>query len=224
MLTLVLADSELELVPKEIQSHPSVRNYAKNRGKSPTKILLDSSYHHPALKKIPQGDRRGRPDIAHVFLLICLDSIVNIEGGLRTILHTRNNEMINVAPETRIPKNYNRFVGLIEDLYEKGQVPEAGSPLMTIEKDKDLTTILKDISDKSIALDPRGKSINLTDFFKEQKGSMTFVIGGFPHGDFITPVKEVCSEVVSISTSSLKAWTVASEILVCYGRCIGLTK
>ena len=55
MLTLVLADTELERVPVEIQRHPSVRASARKRGRSPGSILLDSSLHHPALRKAPEG-------------------------------------------------------------------------------------------------------------------------------------------------------------------------
>ncbi|HKZ99119.1 MAG TPA: hypothetical protein VJ326_05980 [Thermoplasmata archaeon] len=61
MLTLVLADAELELVPSEIAGHPAVHSSAKKRGRSPTSLLLDSSLHHPALRDMPEP-RRGPPD------------------------------------------------------------------------------------------------------------------------------------------------------------------
>ena len=98
MLTLVLADTELERVPAAIQRHPSVRASARRRGKSPTSVLLDSSFHHAALEKVPEGERRGRPDIAHIVLVVALDSILNLEGGLRLFIHTRNDEVIQFAP------------------------------------------------------------------------------------------------------------------------------
>ncbi len=216
MLTLILADSELELVPPEIQRHPAIRSYAKKRGKSPASILLDSSFHHPAMKRLEQGERRGRPDIVHVFLLLCLDSILNMEGKLRTVVHTRNNEMITVAPETRIPKNYTRFVGLVEDLLEHGRVPAEGTPLLTLEKDKDLKAVLGGLEGKSVALDPSGKLVDLPKFLGKKKGDLTLVIGGFPHGEFNSPVKECCDEVISIFPSPLKVWTVVAEVLVTY--------
>ncbi|HYT17864.1 MAG TPA: 16S rRNA methyltransferase, partial [Thermoplasmata archaeon] len=112
MLTLVLADSELELVPPSIAGHPAIRTSARKRGRSPTSILLDSSLHHPALKGVPDGERRGRPDLVHGFVLLCLDSIVNQEGRLTTIVHTRHDDVLRFAPQTRIPRNYARFVGL----------------------------------------------------------------------------------------------------------------
>ena len=216
MLTLVLADSELELVPPEIQAHPAIRSSAQRRGKSPTKILLDSSLHHAAMTKLPQGERRGRPDIVHMFLSVCLDSILNIEGNLRTMIHTRNSEMITIAPETRIPRNYTRFVGLAEDLFEKGRVPAEGKALLTLERGKDLAAVLKEIGGKSVALDPAGKLVDLRKFLSKKKGDLTVLIGGFRHGEFNSPVREMCGEVISVHEKPLKAWTVAAEILVSY--------
>ena len=75
MLTLVLADTELERVPAPLQHHPAVRASARKRGRSPAAILLDSSMHHPALRRYSEGERRGRPDIAHIVL-------VAVSGGL----------------------------------------------------------------------------------------------------------------------------------------------
>ena len=45
MLTLILADSSLELVPKELQNHPSVISYCKRNRKISSEILLDNSWH-----------------------------------------------------------------------------------------------------------------------------------------------------------------------------------
>jgi len=213
---MLLADAELELVPPQIQGHGSVRTSAMKRGKSPSKILLDSSLHHPALSKIPEGERRGRPDIVHVFLLLCLDSILNMEGKLQTIVHTRNNEVIHISGETRFPKNYNRFVGLIEDLFEKKAVPSQEAPLMTLTSDTTFEDILEEVKSYSIAFSQEGKLVYLRSHFKRIKGDLVCVLGGFPYGDFLSPVKELCDEIVSIHKSSLKVWTVASEILVGY--------
>jgi len=220
MLTIVLADSELELVPPEIQHHPAIRSYAKKRGVSPTTILLDSSFHHPAMRRLDQGERRGRPDIIHLFMLLCLDSMLNAEGRLRAIVHTRNNEMIVATPDTRIPKNYTRFVGLMEDLFENGRVPTEGTPLITLEGGKDLAAILGSIGGKKVALDPGGKAVDMRRYLARKKGDITMVVGGFPHGEYNSPVKELCDEAISIYPSPLKVWTVVAEVLVNYRNVI----
>ncbi len=215
MLTLVLADAELELVPPPLQGHPAVRTSAKRRGRSPSAILLDSSLHHPALKKFPDGERRGRPDIAHLFVLLCLDSVLNGQRELRTLVHTRNDEVIRIAPETRIPKNYPRFVGLMEDLFEKGAVP-ADKPLLTLERGVSLRSLLATFPPPRWAFAESGERLNLWTELAGLRGDLTAVVGGFPHDDFLSPVGSLCDRLVSIHDEPLRAWTVTSEILVAY--------
>lgn len=215
VLTLVLADSELEIVPAAIAGHPAVRTSAKKRGRSPTTILLDSSLHHPALKKFPEGERRGRPDIAHLFVLLALDSVLNAQGQLRTIVHTRNDDVIRIDPTTRIPKNYPRFVGLIEDLFLKGAVPE-DKPLLTLERGVPLERLLAGFSAPKWVFKEGGEPVNLWTEFAKLEGDLVGVVGGFPHGDFRSPVAKLCDRVVSIHEEPLRAWTVTSEILVAY--------
>lgn len=215
MLTLVLADAEVELVPPVLAGHPAVRTSAKKRGRSPGSLLLDSSLHHPALRKFPEGERRGRPDIAHLFVLLCLDSVLNARGELRTIIHTRNDDVIRVAPETRIPKNYPRFVGLMEDLFQKGAVP-VDKPLLTLERGVSLEKLLAESPGPKWVFREGGESVNLWQEFAKLEGDLVAVIGGFPHGDFRSPVTQLCDRIVSIHEEPLRAWTVTSEILVAY--------
>ncbi len=215
MLTLVLADAELEVVPPALQGHPAVRTSAQKRGRSPTTLLLDSSLHHPALRKFPEGERRGRPDITHLFLLLCLDSVLNTQGELRTIVHTRNDDVLRVAPETRLPKNYPRFVGLMEDLFQKGAVPEE-KPLITLDRNVSLERLLAEFEGPKWVFREGGEPVNLWQEFAELDGDLVAVLGGFPHGDFRSPVARLCDRAVTIHEEPLRAWTVTSEILVAY--------
>ena len=215
MLTLVLADTELERVPVELQRHPSVRASARKRGRSPAAILLDSSLHHPALRKAPEGERRGRPDIAHIVLVVALDSILNLEGGLRIFVHTRNDEAIQFAPETRIPKNYTRFVGLMEDLFEKGEVPDE-KPLIRMDREVTLAQLLAKLGGEPWAFAEGGDPLDLRTGFPRHEENLIAVIGGFPHGGFRSPVSTLCKRVVSIHPKPLKAWTTVAEVLVAY--------
>ncbi|HEU12835.1 MAG TPA: 16S rRNA methyltransferase, partial [Euryarchaeota archaeon] len=107
MLHIVLADSELETVPKELWSHPSVSKQARRRGKRPGNMVLDSNFHHAAISRYFPGEenRRGRPDIVQYFLLNTLESPLNIYGKLSVYVHTRKNQVIFVDPATRLPKS-----------------------------------------------------------------------------------------------------------------------
>ena len=217
MLTLVLADTELERVPVELQRHPSVRASARKRGRSPGSILLDSSLHHPALRKFPDGERRGRPDIPHIVLVVALDSLLNLEGGLRVFIHTRNDEVIQIAPETRIPKNFNRFVGLMEDLFEKGEVPDE-NPLLKMDRGVTLEQLLAKLGREAWTFAEGGEPTDIQREFPRHGEDLVAVIGGFPHGKFLSPVATLTKRTLSIHPKPLKAWTTAAEVLVGYRR------
>jgi len=214
MLHLIIADSELELVPEKIRDHPSVVNYAKRRGKKSDEVLLDSTYHHSALKLLEDGERRGRPDIVYLCLLNALESILNKEGKLRVYVHTRNNEIIYIKPETRLPRNYNRFVGLMESLFKKKAVPE-NLELLKI-KEGTLSELIEEISpDGVFIMHENGTPVTPKEFGERLVvyNSPAVIVGGFPHGDFLSAVE---GEKISIYKEPLMAWTIVNEVLVNY--------
>jgi len=213
MLHLILFDSELETIPEELWTHPIVKKHAEKRGKKPKNMLLDSSYHHQAIRKhFPgQENRRGRPDIVHVFLLNSLESILNYENKLRVYVHTRNNVVIKIKPETKIPKAYHRFIGLMESLFQNSYVPDKENPLMWIEN-KDIFSLINEINlENVIVMDETGILSKPSEFLKEDT---VILIGGFPEGKFLSNVNEY--EKRSIYNQRLMAWTVANEIIVNY--------
>ncbi|MCX8173308.1 MAG: 16S rRNA methyltransferase [Thermoplasmata archaeon] len=222
MLHVLLADAELELVPESIASHPSVVVNARKRGKKTTRVLLDTNLHHAAMKDLEMGERRGRPDIVHFFLLLALDSILNQMGELRVYVHTRNNELILVDPLTRLPKNYPRFVGLMETLFNNGVVPSKEMPLLRLMPDYTFEKCLNSIPhDRTVVLSPTGKPVLPDRYFKEVRAeNLLCVIGGFPEGDFLSNVYPLADEVISISDQTLTVWTVLSELLVNYENAI----
>ncbi len=219
MLTLILADSELEPIPQKIWGHPSVAAYGKRRKKKPGMCLLDATYHHSAMKNLEDGERRGRPDIVHFFLLLALDSILNQEGKLRVAVHTRNDEIIEVNPKTRLPKHYERFVGLMESLYDMGAVPSKKDPLLELRYGVTLKEYIEEIRDgeEIIALSPFGDKRALGNIFG-RKGDYIAIIGGFPRGDYRSPVYDIVDRTVSIYDGMLKVWTVVSEVIADYER------
>lgn len=201
MLTLVIAESALELVPQSIVDHPVIVKSAQKRGKLPEKILLDSNFHHAAMRNLRSAHKRGRPDIVHVALLCALESVVNKQGLLNVYVHTWNDDIISVNPETRIPRSYNRFCGLIEDLFEKGSVKD----LLRVEK-KLLNPFLERLPGKKVVMHEKGDFLHL-------ERDLVCVVGGFPHGDFETELPYPRSR---ISSENLTAWTVVSELTVRY--------
>ncbi|ASI99967.1 16S rRNA methyltransferase [Thermococcus celer] len=212
MLHLVIAEAELEPVPKDIANHPAVVNHARRRGKRPEETILDATYHHAAIKKLPDGERRGRPDIVHVCLLNALESIANREGLLRVYVHTRNDEVIYVKPETRIPRNYNRFVGLMESLFKNRAVPR-DLKLLRLEE-KSLGELVDEIKpDGVFVMHEDGELMKPPEFGRtlSRFQNPLVVVGGFPHGDFRGKIP---GRKVSLYREPLMAWTVVNEIII----------
>jgi len=206
MLHLVLADAELLLVPERLRNHPVIRRYAKRRGKNPAEVLLDSSYHH-TVSKI------GRPDIVHVCLLNAMDSILNRMGLLRVYVHTIENVVIEIDPSTRVPRNYNRFVGLMESLLLKGCVPK-GLCLLKVKRESLGELIERIGADEGevFVMHEGGRRLSprtLGDMLSGFKNPVV-IVGAFPHGDFRSPIPW---RKISLYHEPLMAWTVVNEVI-----------
>lgn len=221
MLTLILAEAELETIPQRLLGHPAVAKTAKAKPRNTGKTLLNASKHHHAMRdnELPDRRRRGRPDIVHVFLLTALDSALNLEGGLRVKVHTRNDELITVDPGTRIMRAYDRFEGLVEKLFEQGQVgPRDRDPLMTLSREVPLQAAVGfDGPDHVIALTTEGAPVDVHQELPKVARShekVTVVLGGFPQGTYRSPIAEIADETWRIHDQPLSAWVAAAEILV----------
>ena len=219
MFHIALVDSELETVPQELWGHQSVLKQARRRGKKPGNILLDSNFHHAAIKKYFPGEenRRGRPDIVQYFLLNTLESPLNLSGNLKVYVHTRENKVIFFDPSTRIPKSYNRFIGLMEDLFHNHYVPSSNKPLLSI-FDMDINGLIQKIKpSKIVVLNEKGNKIKIDEIIED---NMFFLIGGFPSGDFISNLNSFLN--ISIYHLPLPAWVVAYELVTSMEKFLGI--
>ncbi len=114
MLYLFLVDSALELITKGIGKHVSIGKKIRHLGDAGK--ILDSSLHHSIMKTLKNNNGRGRPDITHLFLSDTLSSPLNKWNLLRIYLHTRNNNIFEINPIMRPPRDYNRFKGVFYKL------------------------------------------------------------------------------------------------------------
>jgi rRNA small subunit pseudouridine methyltransferase Nep1 len=171
LLILVLAEAALETVPKDLWSHPAVKRHSKRQRKPPEQLLLDRSLHHSAMRRLEDNLKRGRPDITHFALLEALGSPLNKEGLLQTYVHTNKDYAITVNPTARLPRNYNRFIGLMEQLFHQRKVPSTGETLLKLEH-KTLQTLLAEAeADYILAFSRKGKPKTLQDAGKAETSS-----------------------------------------------------
>lgn len=124
MISLVIAESALEMVPPELYGHPAVRSHARRtRGGKSQHMLLDNSWHYAAMKGMQDAARRGRPDLVHLALVTATSApLYRLRRALEVYVHTADGCVISLGPGVRIPKSYHRFAGLIETLYETGVI------------------------------------------------------------------------------------------------------
>lgn len=226
MLNLVFVESALETIPRELWTHKSIVRWAKRFSKTPRGALLDRSYHHRSMLTLRKSFKRGRPDILHLSLLEALGAPLNKEGLLRTYIHTFHSYLIYVNSQTRLPKNYNRFVGLMEALFERGKVPNTGSALLTLKKGnlKHLLDVVKPTYIVAFSRLGTPKELEeIIDKITNIDDSM-ILVGAFPKGHLEDETIQLAHEVFSIDMATLDTSIVTSRIIYEYEKGISLTK
>jgi len=230
-LTLVFVETAIQRVPEEIRSHPQIKRYASRRGKSPDEILLDRSYHHSAMKQLPRTrgvlpEKMGRPDIIHNALLQVLETPLNWANQLTVMIHTQDDQLININPKIRLPKNYTRFVGLIEQLFDQKQVPMEGEPLLTVKEASLKRSVAKITPSRVIGLTRIGKPELLrnvaNDIAKDTKPIV--FIGAFPRGHFTEDTNRLMTETYSVDKHPLDTWIVAGRFVYDFEWSIGVAE
>jgi len=220
MLSLILAESSLELIPKKIQLHSSVTSHADKLGKNPSEILLDNSWHFAAMKGIENEIKRGRPDIAHLCLMESCCIPLYYEKKIRIYVHTIDDKVIFIGENVRLPKSYHRFSGLLEKLYQEKIVQSENQTLLEL-KDMSFSDLIKKINPKQvIGLSTEGTSSSCQDVASIITDDSCIVIGGFQKGHFSENVKNSFDKLFSIDKTSLDAHIVMSRILYEYEKTI----
>lgn len=220
----MLAEAALETVPKDLWSHPAVRRHSKRQKKPPQNLLLDRSLHHSAMRRLGEDEKRGRPDITHFALLEALGSPLNKEGLLQAYVHTNQDYIITVNPSARLPRNYSRFLGLIEQLFQRGKVPSEGEALLKLES-KTLPNLLAETeADYVMVFSREGQPKTLEEAVSslQAKRRPAVIIGGFPHGHLSETTLQLADEIVSVDQEMLEAWTLTSRVIYEYERALSL--
>ncbi|MFW9806884.1 MAG: 16S rRNA methyltransferase [Candidatus Thorarchaeota archaeon] len=229
MLHIILLDCALELVPSEISSLKQIQKHAFRRGKKPSEILLDQTHHGQSMTKLSQSERRGRPDITFLSLISILETPLCKEGLLSVHLQLQDGRIVEVNPEVRLPRNYDRFVGLIEQLLIHGRVPPQGDPLLRINQSslEDLLTELKTKSDyaKTLLAIEGGQQATrekLGNLLPQDPSVPVIVgIGAFPHGDLSEETASMFEIHLELDKEVMMAWHVCAELLWAYSLSIG---
>ncbi|XP_027823724.1 ribosomal RNA small subunit methyltransferase NEP1 isoform X1 [Ovis aries] len=162
--------------------------------------LLNCDKHKSILLKNGRDPGEVRPDIAHQSLLMLMDSPLNRAGLLQVYIHTQKNVLIEVNPQTRIPRTFDRFCGLMVQLLHKLSVRAADGP------QKLLKVIKNPVSDHfPVGCMKIGTSFSVpvvSDVRELAPSSdpIVFVVGAFAHGKMWSTQRRWCP---SATTRSL---------------------
>jgi len=193
-------------VPKEIAYHSSVIKASRIRRKRADEMLLEDYLHFRAIRKLERAEKRGRPDIVHRCLLLALDSQVFDE----IYIHTITGKLIRVNVETRLPRTYERFRGLMEKLFREKRIESGGKVLLEI-----LNVRLEDVVDNAVLLREKGeRKKGVCDMLKNAK---TICIGAFPHGDYERETLEALkgAEQLSLGSRNYTSLYALIKVLCC---------
>ena len=220
MLYIILAESSLELIPKKIHNHPSVTSYSKKFKKNSSNTLLDNSWHFGAMKGLDNEIKRGRPDIIHLTLLSLCTTPVFYKNKIKVFVHTVNDQIISINNNTRLPKSYHRFQGLMEKLFLTKKIESEDEILMEM-KNSSLSQLVSKIKPtRIIGLTTQGQKTSLDKLVEQIEENSCIILGGFQKGHFSNETEKIIEESFSINDSSLEAHLVASRLAYEYEKTI----
>ncbi|MEM0138838.1 MAG: hypothetical protein QW100_03835 [Thermoplasmatales archaeon] len=174
---IILADAEIELVPDEILNEEDVKSIVNKEGKK--NILLENYRMRRSIEKFfPQSSGRvGFPDIAYMFYRMNEESAMMREMNIEYAIHTKMNVVIEDKDLRGIGSSYFEFKERVEDILSGSHRKIA---LMDYLKSRG-------IERSTVVLHPNGRSP------LPRKTGISYVIGGFPQGDFVSNISDLDS-------------------------------
>ena len=220
MISLIISESALELVPFELENHPSVVSHARKLGKYPSEILLDNSWHFAAMKGIKNEIKRGRPDLVHFSILEATTIPLYLQNKLNLFVHTVDDKVIHFGKNVHLPKSYHRFQGVIEKLYQEKKIMTKNELLLQI-KEQTFSELIEEINpSKIIGFSTEGKLSSYEKIATQISDDSCIIIGGFQKGHFSDSIQNKITDLYSIGHESFEGHVITSRILYEYEKTI----
>ena len=220
MISLIISESALELIPFELQDHPSVISHARKLGKYSSEILLDNSWHFAAMKGIKNEIKRGRPDLVHFSILEATTIPLYLQNKLNLFVHTIDDKVIHFGKNVHLPKSYHRFEGVIEKLYQEKKIISNNELLLEL-KDQTFLELISEINpSKIIGFSTEGQLSSYEKIAAQISDNSCIIIGGFQKGHFSGPIQNKITDLYSIGNESFESHVITSRILYEYEKTI----
>ncbi|XP_014664249.1 PREDICTED: ribosomal RNA small subunit methyltransferase NEP1-like [Priapulus caudatus] len=161
------------------------------------------------MKKFKRDLAKCRPDITHQCLLMLMDSPLNRAGLLQVFVRTEQNVLIQINPQTRIPRTFDRFCGLMVQLLHKLSIHAADGPQKLLKVIKNPVTQHLPTGVKKICLTySTDRCVQPRELAPSDK-PVVLVIGAMAHGKVEVDYTE---EDVSISQYPLSAALTCAKV------------
>eukprot|EP00186_Timspurckia_oligopyrenoides_P000424 CAMPEP_0182442638 /NCGR_PEP_ID=MMETSP1172-20130603/1550_1 /TAXON_ID=708627 /ORGANISM="Timspurckia oligopyrenoides, Strain CCMP3278" /LENGTH=263 /DNA_ID=CAMNT_0024637613 /DNA_START=1 /DNA_END=789 /DNA_ORIENTATION=+ len=153
--------------------------------------LLNQDDHQSILARHRRDPAEARPDITHQCLLALMDSPLNKAGKLKVYIRTRKNVLIDIHPDTRIPRTMKRFSGLMVELLQKLKIRATNSPHPLLKVIRNPITshlpvgcrkvLMTYNCDNLVDLQEHAQNIGIASTTHDAS-SVLYVVGAFAHG------------------------------------------
>jgi rRNA small subunit pseudouridine methyltransferase Nep1 len=133
-------------------------------------------------------------------------------------VHTRNGEILTVGRKAHVPQNYIEYLEFMDVLLEKGRIG-SGDEEISISKGTYLELMDRINVDVTVVMSPGGRQTPLRDLLPATGAEeVAIIIGGFPEGDFKSPVYDMADYKISLGPELLTITAVESEVLASIPR------
>ena len=178
--------------------------------------LLNCDRHKQQIIKFNKDPSNCRPDILHQCLLMLFDSPLNRANLLQVYVHTQKKVLIEINPQTRIPRTFDRFSGLMVQLLHKLTIRAADTSQKLLKVIKNpITDHLPVGCKKYLTSFSADKVVNVQDFAEEHPSDepLVVVVGAFAKGALDC---DYTGETLSISNYPLSAAITCSKLCTAF--------
>ncbi|KAH6933704.1 hypothetical protein HPB50_017670 [Hyalomma asiaticum] len=145
--------------------------------------LLNCDDHIQQMRKFKKDPAFCRPDITHQCLLMLFDSPLNRAGLLQVYVRTEKNVLIEINPQTRIPRTFKRFSGLMVQLLHKLCIRAGSGSVKLLKVIKNPITDWLPVGCKKIAMSLHAdKLVRPSELVPQSDEPIVVVIGAMAHG------------------------------------------
>ena len=201
--------------------------------------LITCDEHMKQIRQFKKDPAFCRPDITHQVrmaivsslastndntnqqcLLMLFDSPLNRAGLLQVYIHTQNNILIEINPQTRFPRTFKRFANLMVQLLYKMCIKSSNGPQKLLRVIKNPVTSHLPVGCKKIGTSFQSeKLVHPKELVPEDDSPVVIVIGAMAHGPADTDFVE---ETVSISQYPLSAALACTKICSAFEETWGI--